>query len=90
MPEMGGIELIQQIKGNDVLSHIPVIFITTESSKVRKDEAAAHGAAGYIQKPFVPETIKTVLLDVLEKAYAQRMQEEKPVVDNEVDEELDF
>jgi len=90
MPEMGGIELIRAIKGNEVLRHIPVIFITTEASQVRIDEATNLGAAGYIQKPFVPETIKTVLLDVLEKAYAQRFKEEKPVLAEEGDAELDF
>ena len=91
MPEMNGIELLQEIKKNVVFKHVPVILITTEASQARMDEAARHGAAGYIKKPFVPETIKAVLLDVLEKAYAQRLQEEKaPEESSGIDEDLDF
>ena len=91
MPEMSGIELLRKIKQNEVLRHVPVILITTEASQARMDEAASCGAAGYIKKPFVPETIKAVLLDVLEKAYAQRMQEEAPPAESGgVEENLDF
>jgi two-component system chemotaxis response regulator CheY len=91
MPEMNGIELLREINKNEVLKHVPVILITTEASQARMDEAARHGAAGYIKKPFVPETIKAVLLDVLEKAYAQRMQEEvTPEESGGPEENLDF
>lgn len=92
MPEMGGIELLQEIKKHEVLRHVPVILITTEASQARMDEAASFGAAGYIKKPFVPETIKAVLLDVLEKAYAQRMQHESPPPEETgvSDEDVDF
>lgn len=90
MPEMNGIELIQAIKNNEVLNHIPVIFISTEASQARMDEAKKHGAAGYVKKPFIPETIKSVLLDVLEKAYAKRMVEEVRGDDNGFEEDLEF
>ncbi len=89
MPVMNGIEFLQAIKKNDVLSHIPVIFITTEASQARMDEATKHGAAGYVKKPFMPETIKTVLLGVLEKAYAKRFTE-NIVDDDGFDEDLEF
>jgi two-component system chemotaxis response regulator CheY len=75
MPEMGGIELLKAMKGDDVLRNIPVIFISTESSHGRMDEAKELGVAAYVKKPFMPETIKATMLEVLSKAYASRMDE---------------
>lgn len=69
MPEMDGVELLKQLKQDKVFKRIPVIFITTESSEARRREAKELGVAGYIKKPFVPETIREILLDVLAKAY---------------------
>jgi len=76
MPEMGGVEFLREVKQDEVLRNIPVIFVTTESSQARIDEVTSLGAAGYIKKPFMPEKIRTILLDVLNKAYASRMAEE--------------
>ncbi len=90
MPEMNGIEFLRRIKGDEVYSNIPVIIITTESSQARMEEAEALGASGYVKKPFLPETIKMILTDVLEKAYAQRMKEIPAEAAPESDEEMDF
>jgi len=89
MPEMGGVEFLREVKKNQVLRNIPVIFISTESSQARMDEVVSLGAAAYIKKPFMPEKIKAVLLDVLTKAYATRMAAEggapPPVAADEAD-----
>lgn len=81
MPEMGGVELLQSVKSNEVLRNIPVIFVSTESSQSRMDEVEHLGAAAYVKKPFIPEKIKEVLLDVLTKAYATRMAEDEATGD---------
>lgn len=73
MPEMGGMELLQAVAASEDYKRIPLIFITTESSEARMEEAKKLGVAGYIKKPFVPETIKTILYEVLAKAYEHRM-----------------
>lgn len=89
MPEMGGVEFLREVKKNQVLRNIPVIFISTESSQARMDEVVSLGASAYIKKPFMPEKIKEVLLDVLTKAYATRMAAEgggpPPVAADEAD-----
>jgi len=89
MPEMGGVDFLREIKKNEVLRNIPVIFISTESSQTRVDEVMSLGAAAYVKKPFMPEKIREVLLDVLNKAYATRMAVEgtgpKPAVECEAD-----
>lgn len=91
MPEMGGIELLKKMKEDDVLQNIPVIFISTESSHTRMDEAKKLGVAAYVKKPFMPETIKEIMIDVLSKAYASRINEvSEEGGDNQVDDEMDF
>ena len=87
MPEMGGMELLKTISEDEDLRKIPLIFITTEASDARQEEAKKLGVAGYVKKPFQPEAIKAILYEVLEKAYAHRL-EEKP--DEESGDESDF
>ncbi|MDZ7642507.1 MAG: response regulator [Desulfurivibrio sp.] len=90
MPVMGGMELLQTINQDEDLRLIPLVFITTESSEARMDEARELGVAGYIKKPFQPETIKNVLYEVLEKAFQQRIETTpQPAADHD-DDDLDF
>lgn len=90
MPEMGGVEFLREVKKNEVWQHIPVIFISTESSQARMDEVKGLGAASYVKKPFMPEKIREVLLDVLNKAYATRMVTEGTGATPEVEGEAAF
>lgn len=87
MPEMGGMELLKRVSEDEELRKIPLVFITTEASDTRQEEARKLGVAGYVRKPFQPETIKAILYEVLEKAYAHRL-EEKP--DEAPSDESDF
>ena len=68
MPEMNGIELIQEMKKDEVASTIPVLVITTESSQAKVLEFIEKGASGYIKKPFTPEAIKEQLIQILGEA----------------------
>jgi two-component system, chemotaxis family, chemotaxis protein CheY len=92
MPEMNGIELLAEVKKNEVLANIPVIFITTEASEAKEKEAREIGVAGYIKKPFLPETIKKILYEVLENAYSQRLSDTstEDAGKNEPDKSSDF
>lgn len=65
MPEVNGLELLDQLKKNDVLKEIPVIMITTEGSADRMKEAFDRGAKGFIKKPFLPEDIRKTLYQVI-------------------------
>jgi two-component system chemotaxis response regulator CheY len=88
MPEMNGIEFLRILKQNEVHANVPVIFITTESSEARMEEAKEMGVAGYIKKPFVPETIKKILYEVLSTAYEQPLRMDS--LEHENDEDMDF
>lgn len=65
MPEMDGVELLKKIKGDPMTASMPVVMITTESRDEVVSGALAMGAAGYIKKPFRPEDIKALLVDIL-------------------------
>jgi two-component system chemotaxis response regulator CheY len=65
MPEMNGLELLDQLNKHDTFKEIPVIMITTEGSDERMQEAFGRGAKGFIKKPFLPEEIKKILYQVI-------------------------
>ncbi|PWV56310.1 hybrid sensor histidine kinase/response regulator transcription factor [Chitinophaga sp. S165] len=52
MEGMNGIELCRKIKETDIVSHIPVILLTSASSSEARMEGIGGGADDYITKPF--------------------------------------
>ncbi len=65
MPIMDGVSLMKVQMKDPVLSSIPAVFITTEGREDRVKEILVMGAKGYIRKPFKPEEIKKLLMEVL-------------------------
>lgn len=65
MPEMSGLELLNNLKKNDLYKEIPVIMITTEGSNERMQEVFSCGAQGFIRKPFIPEDLRKTLYEVI-------------------------
>jgi two-component system response regulator AtoC len=63
MPEMGGIEALEEIRKTD--KQIPVIIITASSTRDAAVEAIAKGANEYVLKPFAWEELKAKI----EKVY---------------------
>ena len=61
MPEMNGIEMIYQMRGNEATKDIPVVLVTTESSTTRIEGLLANGAKAYLHKPFTPEELKEII-----------------------------
>ena len=52
MPGGTGYELLQNIKQDPSLLHVPVIFLTAESNPEKVLEAKAAGLAAWIRKPY--------------------------------------
>ncbi len=61
MPEMGGIEMIYRMRGNEATRDIPVVIVSTESSTTVIEGLLADGAKDYLHKPFTPEEFREVL-----------------------------
>ncbi len=57
MPEMNGYEVCERIKSTNVLSDIPVIFLSALSGSQDKVKAFRTGAVDYISKPFQFEEV---------------------------------
>jgi two-component system chemotaxis response regulator CheY len=84
MPDMNGLELVEEMKRDEALASMPVVMVTTEGSKERVEEFMAQGIMGYIKKPFTPEQIKQKLIEII----GETKDEKQPFGNG--DEELDF
>ena len=57
MPEMDGLEMLQSIRKDFQISHIPVIILTAKNDEGAKTKAITLGANAYITKPFSKESL---------------------------------
>ncbi len=69
MPNMNGMELIAEMKKDDILQAVPVLVITTEGSSQKVNEFLTCGAAGYVKKPFTPEEIREQIIAILGESH---------------------
>jgi len=67
MPNMNGFELLNQIKADAGLKHLPVLMVTAEARKEDIVRAAQEGAAGYIVKPFTKATLEEKVQKIMQK-----------------------
>ncbi len=67
MPVMDGLQLLQSIRADANLSHLPVLMVTAEAKKENIIAAAQAGASGYIVKPFTAATLDEKITKILEK-----------------------
>jgi two-component system chemotaxis response regulator CheY len=51
MPNMGGLELIKNVKALPGYRFIPILTLTTESDSKKRDEGKKLGATGWLVKP---------------------------------------
>ena len=67
IPNMNGFQLLNEVKSNDQLKHIPVLMVTAEARKEDILLAAKSGAAGYIVKPFTKSILDEKINLILTK-----------------------
>ncbi|WP_442952164.1 MULTISPECIES: chemotaxis response regulator CheY [unclassified Roseateles] len=70
MPNMTGFELLNAIKADANLKHLPVLMVTAEARKEDIVLAAQSGAAGYIVKPFTKATLEEKVMKIMQKLAA--------------------
>lgn len=58
MPNMTGLELVQNIRQDPELKHLPVLMVTAEAKKENVIMAIKAGVNNYIVKPFTAGTLK--------------------------------
>jgi two-component system, chemotaxis family, chemotaxis protein CheY len=66
MPNMTGLELLQAIRADAKLKHLPVLMVTAEAKKENIIMAAQAGANGYVVKPFTAATLDEKLKKIFQ------------------------
>ncbi len=65
MPNMGGLELIQNIRALPSFRFTPILTLTTESQSSKRDEGKKLGATGWIVKPVDGANLIKIIKQVL-------------------------
>lgn len=65
MPVMNGVKLIERMKQDDRLKDIPIVIASTEGSRERMEQLRRLGVAAYVRKPFQPEQLRDVLVQLM-------------------------
>ena len=68
MPDINGLELVSFVKNNNAYRSIPLVIVSTEGSERDREKGVNLGADAYIVKPFEPESLREVVLDLLPRA----------------------
>lgn len=65
MPDINGLELASFMKGSAKYASIPLVIVSTEGSERDVEKGLGIGADAYLVKPFDPEALRQVVLDLL-------------------------
>jgi two-component system chemotaxis response regulator CheY len=65
MPVLNGLEMVERMAADPNLSRIPVVIVATPMSEDRIARLLDNGARAYIAKPFRPEALKQVIVEIL-------------------------
>ena len=65
MPEMDGIQLVKALKGNSLVSHIPVIMLSGKNKLQDRMMGIDTGADSYLPKPFYLSELKSLMANLI-------------------------
>ncbi len=101
MPEKDGIELLQEIRSNELTNHLPVVLFSAKASLESRLKGLQYGADAYISKPFSPEELKLTIQNLFatvqrnkdaykdsihsEKTFEERIQSQHAYVNKVID-----
>ena len=72
MPDIGGIEVLEFVRGQDTLRALPVLIVTTRGDDESRERVLQAGATSFLAKPFTPDSIiaevRAILADRAERA----------------------
>lgn len=68
MPDINGLELVSFVKRNPQYASIPLVIVSTEGSERDREKGMELGADAYLVKPFEPEDLRQVVLELLSRA----------------------
>jgi CheY-like chemotaxis protein len=65
MPGISGVDLLRSIRHTPLLKEMPVVFITSNTSRITVQQVASLGIEGYITKPFAADKLRTRVAEIL-------------------------
>ena len=65
MPVMNGMEFVRRLAADPRLARIPVVIVATPMSEDRVEEILDAGARAFLTKPFRPESLRDLVLEIL-------------------------
>jgi two-component system chemotaxis response regulator CheY len=65
MPVMNGIEMVERMSQDPELCSVPVVIVATPMSQDRVEYVLDKGARAYLAKPFRPEALRDVVVQIL-------------------------
>ena len=74
MPGMDGLDVCRQIRGNEIVNHIPIIVVTAKITEEERIKGIEAGADAYLAKPFNSDELRTRVEKLLE---SRRLLQEK-------------
>lgn len=83
MEKMDGLSFIRNIKINKGLDHIPVIVLSAKSNAQSRMEVLTAGAQAFVNKPFVPDELYSIISNQLELIYKLKKEFAETLVVNE-------
>lgn len=61
LPDIDGLEVLRRLKEQPELRDIPVVILSAHSSPSTRDRAFELGCADYVNKPFLPQELRTTM-----------------------------
>jgi two-component system chemotaxis response regulator CheY len=65
MPDIGGYEVLEFVRGQDKLRRLPILVVTTRGDESSKTRALESGASSFMTKPFAPDAILAEVRNLL-------------------------
>ncbi|NVJ49133.1 MAG: response regulator [Gammaproteobacteria bacterium] len=65
MPEMDGKALVEYIRQDETIAHIPVLMVTSEQNRAVLNNIEQVGVSAICDKPFEPQNVKQLLANIL-------------------------
>jgi two-component system, chemotaxis family, chemotaxis protein CheY len=65
MPDIGGVEVVEFIRGQEQLRALPILIVTTRGDESSKRRVLDAGASSFMTKPFTPEGLTSQVRSLL-------------------------
>jgi two-component system chemotaxis response regulator CheY len=71
MPELGGLELVRQVRANPVTAKVRILMVSARSGRQDVMDAIQAGVNGYVVKPFAIDALRRKVEELLAAARAE-------------------